>query len=45
VNTKVVLEHEKFFLKSVLGLHSVLVLDSLLPHAHELPALEFLEEG
>jgi hypothetical protein len=44
VHAEVILEHEKFLLEGVLGLHPVLVLDSLLPHAHELPALELLEE-
>jgi hypothetical protein len=44
VNTKVVLKHEKLFLEGVLGLHPVLVLDSLFPHAHELPPLKLLEE-
>jgi hypothetical protein len=41
---KVILKHKKFFLKGILGLHPVLVLDSLLPHAHKLPALELFEE-
>jgi hypothetical protein len=40
-----ILEHKEFFFKGILGLHPVLVLDCLLPHAHELPALELLEEG
>jgi hypothetical protein len=45
MHTKVILKHKKFFLKGILGLHPVLVLDSLLPHAHKLPALEFFKEG
>ena len=42
--TEVGLEHEKLLLKLILSLHSVLVLDGLLPHPHELPFLELLEK-
>jgi len=38
------LEHEELLLEGVLGLDTELALDSLLPHAHELPLLELLEE-
>jgi hypothetical protein len=44
VNREVVLEHEELFFEGVLGLHPILVLDCLLPHPHELPFLELLEE-
>jgi hypothetical protein len=44
VNREVVLEHEELLLEGVLGLHPILVLDRLLPHPHELPLLELLEE-
>ena len=44
VITEVVLEHEQFFLERVLCFHPVLMLDGLLPHSHEFPLLEFLEE-
>ena len=39
-----ILEHKKLLLEGVLSLHSVLVLDGLLPHSHELPLLELFEE-
>ena len=44
VGREVVLKDEQLLFESVLGLHSVLVLDGFLPHSHELPFLEFLEE-
>ena len=44
MGAEVVLEHEEFLLELGLRLHSLLVLDGLLPHSHELPLLEFLEE-
>lgn len=44
MHAEVILQHKKLFLKRVLGLHSVLVLNSLFPHTHELPALEFFEK-
>ena len=40
-----VLKYEQLLFKRVLSLHSVLVLDGLLPHSHKLPSFEFLEEG
>ena len=43
--TEIVLKHKEFLLEGVLSLHSILVLDGLLPHPHELPSLELLEEG
>ena len=42
---EVVLQDEQVLIKVVVGLHLVLLLDDFLPHAHELPALELLEEG
>ena len=39
-----VLEDEELLLEGILGLHAVLVLDSLLPHSHELPSFKFLKE-
>jgi hypothetical protein len=45
MSTKVILKHEEFLLERVLGLHPILMLDSLLPHSHELPFLELLEEA
>lgn len=44
VSAVVVLEHEEFVSQGVLSLHSVVVLDGLLPHPHKLPLLELLEE-
>lgn len=44
MDTKVILKYEKLLLKGILSFHSVLMLDGLLPHSHELPLLEFLEE-
>lgn len=44
VSAVVVLEHKEFVSQGVLGLHSVVVLDGFLPHSHELPLLELLEE-
>jgi len=44
VSAKMILKHEKLFFKLVLRLHSLLMFDGLLPHPHELPLLEFLEE-
>jgi len=44
MGAEVILEHEQFLLKGILSFHSVLMLDSLLPHSHELPFLELLEE-
>lgn len=44
VHTEVILQHKQLFLKRVLSLHSVLVLNSLFPHTHELPALELFEK-
>ena len=38
------LKHEELFLQRILCFHSVLVLDRLLPHSHELPLLELLEK-
>ena len=43
--TEVRLEDEEVLLELIVGLHLVLLLDRLLPHAHELPALELLEEA
>ena len=43
--SEVVLEDEQVLIESIEGLHLVLLLDDFLPHAHELPALELLEEG
>ena len=45
MHTEIVLKHKEFLLEGVLRLHSILVLDGLLPHAHKLPSLELLEEG
>lgn len=42
---KVGLQHEELFLQCILCLHSVVMLDGLLPHAHELPLLKLLEEA
>ena len=39
------LEDEQVLLKLVHGLHLVVLLDSLLPEAHEFPGLELLEEA
>jgi len=44
VNAEVILEHKQFFLKRVLSFHPVLVLNSLFPHTHELPALKLFEK-
>ena len=44
MGAEVILEHEKLLLERVLGFHSVLMLDGLLPHSHELPFFELLEE-
>ena len=44
MDTEVILKHEKLLLEGILSLHSILMLDGLLPHSHELPLLEFLEE-
>jgi len=44
VSAVVVLEHEQLVSQGVLGLHSVVVLYGFLPHSHELPLLELLEE-
>jgi hypothetical protein len=44
MGAEVILKHEELLLKRVLGLHPVLMLDGLLPHSHELPFLELLEE-
>ena len=38
------LKHEELFFQRILCFHSVLMLDRLLPHPHELPLLELLEE-
>jgi hypothetical protein len=45
MHTEVVLQNEQLLFKRVLSLHSVLMLDGLLPHSHKLPSFEFLEEG
>ena len=45
MHAEVILKHKQLLFEGVLSLHSVLVLNSLLPHAHELPSLELLEEG
>lgn len=45
MNTEIVLKHKEFLLEGVLRLHSILVLNGLFPHSHELPSFEFLEEG
>ena len=39
------LQHEELLLEGVLSLGSVVVFDGLLPHAHELPFFELLEEA
>lgn len=44
MDAEVILKHEEFFLEGVLCLHSVLVLNSLFPHAHKLPTLKLFEE-
>jgi hypothetical protein len=44
MHAEVILQHKQFFLKRVLGLHPVLVLNSLFPHTHELPALKLFEK-
>ena len=44
MSAEVVLQHKELLFERVLSLHTVLVLDGFLPHAHELPLLEFLEE-
>jgi len=44
VHTEVILQHKKLFLKRILSGHSILVLNSLFPHTHELPALELFEK-
>jgi hypothetical protein len=44
VHAEIILQHKQFFLKRVLSLHPVLVLNSLFPHTHELPALELFEK-
>jgi len=41
---EMVLKHEEFLFQEVLGSDSLLSLDGLFPHPHELPLLEFLEE-
>ena len=41
---EMVLEDEKFLFERILCLHTVLMLDGFLPHAHKLPSFEFLEE-
>lgn len=45
VFAEAILKHEKTLIKLVEGLHLVLLLDGFLPHSHEFPALELLEEG
>lgn len=44
VHAEVILQHKQLFLEGILSLHSVLVLNSLFPHTHELPALELFEK-
>jgi hypothetical protein len=44
MSTEVGLEHEELLLEQILGAVSLLTLDSLLPHPHELPFFELLEE-
>ena len=44
VRTEGVLQNEELLFKLVLGFDTVLVLDGLLPHAHELPFVELTEE-
>lgn len=41
---EMILKHEKLLLKEVLRSNSLLSLYRLLPHSHELPLLELLEE-
>ena len=45
VLAEVVPQDEELLVKGVYRLHLVVQLDLLLPHAHELPRLELLEEG
>lgn len=43
--TEILLEHEELLFELVLGPHSIHPFDGLLPHPHELPLLELLEEA
>lgn len=45
VGREVLLQNEKFVVELVLSTRAIGLLDDLLPHAHELPLLELLEEG
>jgi hypothetical protein len=45
VRSKEILHDEKFLIQCVLSLRAVSLLDGLLPHAHELPLFELLEEA
>jgi hypothetical protein len=45
VRSEGVLENEKFLIEEILSLGSVLLLDLLFPHAHELPLFELLEKA
>lgn len=44
VRAEEVLQNEELFVEGVLGFGSVGLFDGLLPHAHELPFFELLEE-
>jgi hypothetical protein len=44
MSAEMILEHEKLLFKRVLGFHSILVFNGFLPHSHELPFFELLEE-
>jgi hypothetical protein len=45
VSTEVIFKNEELLVKRVLGCATILLFDHLLPHTHELPFLELLEEA
>jgi hypothetical protein len=45
MSTEVVFQDKQLLVKRILGGRSVLLLDHLFPHSHELPLLELLEEA